>query len=742
MDSIKDIVLEKAIEQAVTLFMGKSSNEIKEILKQNEKQKILLRCFERFCESDLYKNEFGGTVCEIDKELILNVPDEKIAPELDEKQLIKNLIDVFKKCVLVDDINIIERISQCVCSSYRNEAKKMMELFHIFQELKKGNIENSEARNEFRRYFELLLENQSNAEVTLTNSIIEIKQLLNESLNTHENDKSNTIIESSDYKLALEYIRIEEFQDAISILRELYSTCDKGVEKKKISFQIGFCYLNCSVKQKSDKIKIKNAINYLETSMKYIIEHTEDEDFLIYKNLSRAYEELTEYESPKNNYTIAEKYLSYAINLLKGVEDNKAEMIALQLDMARIYENFCEYCSISDAKKYFNKSITIYQSIIESEDNLPEELAFILFHNNGRIYEKKAELEDTYEDSDLDNALKCYLEAEKVPYASVDNNPDQFALLNNNLGNIYFKKSINSQQNGDKYLEEAIRYYNLALDVCDCEEYRNDFLKTSTNMARVFKMKYKKYKREDDYVECKKNLENALIYRTPKTDPTGYAYVKFELATLYINKVEINFIFNSEDDQYINEKECALKYLSDAENLCKDCLSIWKKESYEKMYCSVLHTYAGVIALKGKFTGNYKDFENALNKCKEVLSLCKVSDNSYMFQVFMEKTINIMCETSDYIEDINKQYGWYLGQLQYLQEINAEKYSFPIYYDIAVILFGKYDEEEDIEFLKEALNYLIQCKMIVDEKTFDRDMQNMFYDLWKRIKNEIKQNSN
>lgn len=93
-------------------------------------------------------------------------------------------------------------------------------------------------------------------------------------------------------------------------------------------------------------------------------------------------------------------------------------------------------------------------------------------------------------------------------------------------------------------------------------------------------------------------------------------------------------------------------------------------------------------------------------------------------------------------EDINKKYGWYLEQLQYLQEINAEKYSFPIYYDIAVILFGKYDEEEDIEFLKEALNYLIQCKMIVDEKTFDRRMQNMFDDLWERIENEIKQNSN
>ncbi|WP_252242731.1 hypothetical protein [Clostridium sp. ZS2] len=742
MDSIKDIVLEKAIEQVVTLVMGKSTNEIKEILKQNEKQKILLRCFERFCESDLYKNEFGGTGCVIDKELILNVPDEKIIPELEEKHLMKNLIYVFKKCVLVDDINIFERISQFICSSYRNEVKKMLELFHIFQELQKGNIENNEARNEFRKYFQLLLENQSNAEVTIKNLIIEIKQFLNESLNTNENNKNDTIIESSNYKLALEYIKTDEFQDAISILRKLYSTCDNAMEKKKISFKIGSCYLNCSVKQKSDKIKIKNAINYLETSIKYIIEYTEDEDFLIYKNLSRAYEELTKYENPKSNYEIAEKHLSYAINLLKGVEYNKAEMIELQLDMARIYENFCEYCSISDAKKYFNKSITIYQSIIESEDNLPEELAFILFHNNGRIFEKKAELEDNDENLNLDNALKYYLEAEKVPYASVENNPEQFALLNNNLGNIYFKKSFNPEQDEDEYLEEAIRYYNLTLDVCNCEEDRNNFLKTSTNMARVFRRKYKKYNREEDYVKCRKNLENVLIYRTPKTDPIGYAYVKFELAGLYVDKVEINFISDSKDNQYVNEKEFALKYLSDAENLFKDCLSIWKKESYEKMYCNVLHTYAGVIALKGKFTRNYKDFENSLYKCKEVLSLCKASDNSYMFQVFMQTTINIMCDIFDYIEDIDEKYRWYLEQLQYLQEINAEKYSFPIYYDIAVILFEKYDDEDDIEFLKQALNYLSKCKSILDENLFDRHMQNMFDNLWQRIENEIEHKSN
>lgn len=133
MNSVKDILINKITDDILNLLIGKSTDEIKNLINQNKRQRILLHCFEKFIESDLYLKEFKKSSCIIDKDLLLSISDDILKPELTVDELVHNLSGYFKKCIITDENESFEQITKYLCVSYKSQIKTTLELYNLLE---------------------------------------------------------------------------------------------------------------------------------------------------------------------------------------------------------------------------------------------------------------------------------------------------------------------------------------------------------------------------------------------------------------------------------------------------------------------------------------------------------------------------------------------------------------------------------------------------------------------------------
>lgn len=564
-------------------------------------------------------------------------------------------------------------------------------------------FEETISANKYQKIYNIYLLNsiqETNIKLlNINNDITDIKQYIN---NSQPKDLFN-----DDYIYALNQVKVGKFETAIDTFMRIKSSSD-GVKNKKITYDIGFYFLKWAELSNNDEAILINAIEYLREATQFSDKYDEDDDYLIFRNLARAYENLASHKNKLENYKNAEKYILKAIDIAKNIDNNIYDLYLLNLDLARINECLSAASSISDAKVYLEKAVEIYKNFVTSEMELPEEQLFVLYHNIARMLEKKAELNADY--GVLDSAIEYYIQADNIPFASIEKNPAQYALVHNNLGNIFYLKDTISSidsikdnlEDSNEWIEESLRHYKLALDVYSLEKNKNEYLRTLTNIARVHSRLYKKYKRDDDFIKSKNIFEDVLKYRKPINDPIGCIIARIGIADLFINRINIYNI-----DKKNGKLESVHELLSEAKSYCKDSLDICKKDKNEKMYCNIMIIYGQVLTAEAGLNNNFPCYQNALRLYQDVLKICNSHNNLHMFIVAIERLIYCMVKASECINNNEEEYMWYLNQIKYIENINAEKYAIEIYYNTSSILWNLYNQ-------KGQANYLIMARDILN----------------------------
>ncbi len=508
------------------------------------------------------------------------------------------------------------------------------------------------------------------------------------------------------YKKALNHIENEEYQEALEVLKSLESECEDS-QIKDILYNMGHSYLMMALlptAEKKETLLIK-ASNYLKKSMKLLNDEIEEIDIDIYVNLTRVYLELAEYKDKEKNYNSALEVIKLAIESSKNIEKYEIDYLRFLLDLAMIYENLFDVSILQEGKLYLYKSIEIYKSICDKNEYFSEELAFRTYHNYGRCLEKKSEID--YDVEHLNDALKCYLESSKLPNARVESDPKQFAMIHNNIGNVYMKKCNFCKSEGEikDVLKEALKSYSLALEVYTPHFLREEYTKTKTNLGNIYRMLYKNSGEDKYFFESKKCFDEAASYRTLSSEPVGYGKIQIGLALLYKFKGD----FNNEASLY----EKSIERFDKA-------LYVFTKEKYQKYYCKTKQEIGTVYLALANQSGNKDLYEKSLNNFKEVLSMFAPNDNMTLFRVTFDDAEKAMWTIFESIQDIDKKIKWYEAQLEFIKSINAEGFAFSIYYNLCIALRNRYTEKGNFEDIIAAVKlvgeYLEHGNQVMDNK--------------------------
>ena len=122
-------------EKMADITIDLSVEQVKEWMKDGQAQKILLSCFENYQDEEK-KNGQRESDCYINKDMILNVDDKKISPNLYPEQIRENLSSIFGECIRTDDMDKKCSIENRICYDYVAQAKKkLMELYHLDEDI-------------------------------------------------------------------------------------------------------------------------------------------------------------------------------------------------------------------------------------------------------------------------------------------------------------------------------------------------------------------------------------------------------------------------------------------------------------------------------------------------------------------------------------------------------------------------------------------------------------------------------
>ncbi|MGD1853042.1 MAG: tetratricopeptide repeat protein [Leptolyngbyaceae cyanobacterium] len=159
--------------------------------------------------------------------------------------------------------------------------------------------------------------------------------------------------------------------------------------------------------------------------------------------------------------------------------------------------------------------------------NIDAETTSRLYGNLGAVYSALANYADsvTY----LKEAVSAYRQA--LPYASADQNPDEYGTLQNSLGSVYWKLAY--YEPPKPHLHRAIAAYNEALSCHHPEQAPLDYAAVQNNLG----IAYWSLSRHERPIFLLKHAiaayRDALNYRTPTTDPAACASTYNNLGTAF-----------------------------------------------------------------------------------------------------------------------------------------------------------------------------------------------------------------
>lgn len=137
-ETIKDKLLDKAIESLLELLMDSSKEEVQALIERNKLQKILYKSMLDFSQGAYFKREFSGVIFVDEAELVYSIPEDVINPAFTMDQISTAIKRVIEICFVTDQPDIIDSIAHNIAIIYLQRAKMTIQLHNILQVQREG----------------------------------------------------------------------------------------------------------------------------------------------------------------------------------------------------------------------------------------------------------------------------------------------------------------------------------------------------------------------------------------------------------------------------------------------------------------------------------------------------------------------------------------------------------------------------------------------------------------------------
>lgn len=260
-DSIREKIIDKAVDGVLDFIADTTSEEIKEIVDKNKYQKILGKAILKFVDSDYFKNEYRKIVFEYDKEMIYNISDEILNPIKTKKQIAEGIYSVVERVFLSSDDNVYDKLANDVASLYLQRAKVTIQLYDIInlqhEALRQITDDISELKEEFRTKYRKELQFKYEKELLLK------KELKNEVISTLDEINNNYLFMV--LKESPTFEKVNEIGIGSAMVNKIEEVIDRIEEYVQEDF--GNKDVVCNIMNGLNKVERK--INYLEFSEMY-----------------------------------------------------------------------------------------------------------------------------------------------------------------------------------------------------------------------------------------------------------------------------------------------------------------------------------------------------------------------------------------------------------------------------------------------------------------------------------------
>ncbi|MER2079371.1 alpha/beta fold hydrolase [Psychrobacillus psychrotolerans] len=327
-----------------------------------------------------------------------------------------------------------------------------------------------------------------------------------------------------------EYFRVHNYQQAL----EEYIHLVGKVKSKKMQVYLkhrqGLCHFHLSNELNNKKE------HYLNNSIQDFLEAErlagDDASYSLLSNLGHAYFELS---AIRNAVQYLEKSKESQIKALEKCDKVRFldDYLSIQNRMAITYLDMAEHESV---RGNVNQAIAIFNNILERDEVL-ESLAWAVFNNVGRCYEKLAKVSNKEEaEKHFLTAINFYNEALEI--VNIVNTPDDYILCRNNLGNAFVL--LSQLTNGLEEVDKAIECFNEVYEISKKDTQSFQYCQVLNNLGITYFQFYDKRRSKDDLMQSMSYFKKSLDHKEISARPImhGRTQLNYGTSLLYLAEME------------------------------------------------------------------------------------------------------------------------------------------------------------------------------------------------------------
>ncbi|MFD2869264.1 hypothetical protein ACFSY7_12285 [Kurthia populi] len=334
--------------------------------------------------------------------------------------------------------------------------------------------------------------------------------------------------------IADEYFAENEFEKAKEEYLKALTQIDDDKLKEYIRYRIAHCHLNLAEKFPEAKE------NYLLKAIKNLEEvknsSKSEMDFEFYSVLGGAYFELASIRNAVINLRKSREAHIKSLSLC-NVKDFPMEYLITKNNIAITYIDTAEY---EHSESNLREAIILLMEIVH-HDKVTRKLAWLVFNNLGRCFEKLSTVSKT-EESYLLRSAKFYKEALEV--VRLENDLDDYILSLNNLGNAYVL--LLNVLREKEYADKALECFNEVFEIVEKSPNSYQYCTVLNNLGNAYynlfsiNQEIKTLKLALSYFE--KSLEHKELQKLPiKHGRTQLNYGRGLMRLAEFENKEINF---------------------------------------------------------------------------------------------------------------------------------------------------------------------------------------------------------
>lgn len=490
-------------------------------------------------------------------------------------------------------------------------------------------------------------------------------------------------LEQIDNKIekAKEYFYIKKYEKALEEFIELEGKVKNLKKSLDIKLYQGLCYYEIAISGKEKEENLLRSIKYNTEAIDLAENMFNEIIYKVHNSLGLAYFELGLIREKSVNL---EKSKHCQIEALKKCNrNNEIEYSIIQNCLAVTYEHLAE---INNNNVYQNlsKCIALYKNIIEKNEYTEEKFAGFILNNLGRAFEKIATLGD--EIKNWHWAIEWY--EKSLDIRTVEKYPDDYAITQNNLGNVYLQLSKYESGKKKYNLTTALEHYQEALEIRKESKDTTEYSMTLSNIGIVYQQLFKLSGCKEQILSSINNLNEALEYRKIQNNPIEYAYTNNNLGLSYAS---LSLIEDSSKNLDLSIKSY------------KKSLKIFKKDKYENYFIQVSINLDAVYIKKAIDSEDLEYIKKAILNLREIMYSIDINLDSYIHKALFKNLEDACIEFIKLSSDLNEILKYSDEILNILKYYDFKDGLAIIYNNIAIKYLEIYETDYDEVKLNEAI---------------------------------------